>query len=46
MAVSTNESSRFGTNAEPNDKKSTSYVVTDSNSKTQKINDYKQHKIE
>ncbi|GMY13713.1 cysteine-tryptophan domain-containing zinc finger protein 5-like isoform X2 [Fagus crenata] len=26
-AVSTNESSRFGTSAEPNDKKSTSYVV-------------------
>ena len=43
-AVSTNESSRFGTSAEPNDKKSTSYVVTDSNSKTQKIKPPKENK--
>ncbi|KAL4642890.1 hypothetical protein ACB092_02G052500 [Castanea dentata] len=43
-AVSTNESSRFGTTAEPNDKKSTSYVVTDSNSKTRKIKPQKENK--
>lgn len=43
-AVSTNESSRFGTTAEPNDKKSTSYVVTDSNGKTQKIKPQKENK--
>ena len=44
VAVSTNESSRFGTTAEPNDKKSTGYVVTDSNSKTQKIKPQKENK--